>query len=159
MFEKVVWATDGSAAADRALPLAKELAGDGGSLVVVHCNELIVGGRAGGYPVFADEQELQARIRAQVAEAKDEGLHATLKIVATGSASPAHVIAALAKEAEADVIVVGTRGHSAVVGLLLGSVTQRLLHIAPCPVLAVPPLAQPVAPEREPVGAAEGGSR
>ena len=36
-------------------------------------------------------------------------------------------------------IVVGTRGRTALSGLLLGGVTQRLLHIAPCPVLAVPP--------------------
>ena len=35
-------------------------------------------------------------------------------------------------------IVVGTRGHTAIGGLLLGSVTQRLLHIGTCPVLAVP---------------------
>ena len=51
----------------------------------------------------------------------------------------AHTIAEEAKEAGADLIVVGTRGHTALAGLLLGSVTQRLLHIAPCPVLAVPP--------------------
>jgi nucleotide-binding universal stress UspA family protein len=34
--------------------------------------------------------------------------------------------------------VVGTRGHQAVAGLVLGSVMLRLLHVAPCPVLAVP---------------------
>jgi nucleotide-binding universal stress UspA family protein len=37
------------------------------------------------------------------------------------------------------VIVVGTRGRTPLAGLVLGGVTQRLLHIAPCPVLAVPP--------------------
>jgi nucleotide-binding universal stress UspA family protein len=153
MFNTVLWATDGSAAADRALPFAKELAGEDGSLIVVHCNELFVG-RAGGHPVRADEGDLQAKIGGQVAEARDDGFQATLKIVATGSRSPAHLIAEVAKEAEADVIVVGTRGHSAVVGLFLGSVTQRLLHVAPCPVLAVPPLAEPAVSEREPVGAA-----
>ena len=43
-----------------------------------------------------------------------------------------------ATEADADLIVAGTRGHSPVAGLLLGSVTQRLLHIARRPVLTVP---------------------
>ena len=56
-----------------------------------------------------------------------------------GVSSAAHALADVAKEEHADLIVVGTRGHTALGGLLLGSVTQRLLHIAPCPVLAVPP--------------------
>ena len=51
---------------------------------------------------------------------------------------PAHPIEEIAEEAKADLIVVGTRGHSAIAGLLLGSVTQRLLHIARRPVLVVP---------------------
>ena len=33
---------------------------------------------------------------------------------------------------------IAARGRGAVVGLVLGSVTLRLLHVAPCPVLAVP---------------------
>jgi nucleotide-binding universal stress UspA family protein len=52
---------------------------------------------------------------------------------------PAHVIAGVAGDAKADVIVSGTRGHTAIAGLLLGSVTQRLLHLAHCPVLVIPP--------------------
>jgi nucleotide-binding universal stress UspA family protein len=48
-------------------------------------------------------------------------------------------IADMAAENGADLIIVGTRGHSALGGVLLGGVTQRLLHVAPCPVLMVPP--------------------
>ena len=51
MFKTIIWATDGSEAADRALPYAEELAeGDDRALIVVHVKELL-GGRAAGYPV------------------------------------------------------------------------------------------------------------
>lgn len=151
MFKTIVWATDGSEAADRALPYAKALAeGDGRSLVVVHSEEHFLG-RASAYPVLADEDELKTKIRRQVDEARSEGLDATFKPVTGTAPHAAHMIADVAREVGADVIIVGTRGHAPVAGLLLGSVTQRLLHIAPCPVLAVPSEKQMGArePERE----------
>ena len=43
-----------------------------------------------------------------------------------------------AEDVGADLVVVGTRGHTPLAGLMLGSVTDRLLHILRCPVLAVP---------------------
>jgi nucleotide-binding universal stress UspA family protein len=137
MFKTIIWATDGSETADRALPYAKALAGDGGRLIAVHGKEVFVG-RAGAYPVLADDDELEAKIRSQVEEARDEGIDASLALASGPAPHAAHMIADAAREADADVIVVGTRGHAPVAGLLLGSVTQRLLHIAPCPVLAVP---------------------
>lgn len=46
MFKTIVWATDGSESADRALPLAKGLAqGDGRALVALHAKELLPGQR------------------------------------------------------------------------------------------------------------------
>jgi nucleotide-binding universal stress UspA family protein len=138
MFKTIIWATDGSAAADVALPYAKALAeGDNRALVAVHSKELLIG-RAGGYPALADDDELEAKIEHQVAEARNEGLDATFKLVSGAAPGAAHMIADAARELGADVIVVGTRGHAPIAGLLVGSVTQRLLHIAPCPVLAVP---------------------
>ncbi len=50
----------------------------------------------------------------------------------------ARAIAEIADRSKADLIVTGTRGHSEIAGLFVGSVTQRLLHIAKQPVRAVP---------------------
>ena len=51
----------------------------------------------------------------------------------------AHAIAEFARNEGVDLIVAGTRGNSLLVRVLVGSVTRRLLELAPCPVLAVPP--------------------
>lgn len=127
MFKTVIWATDASEAAEAALPFARELVQEsGGTLVVVHSNE-------------ADELGLEARIQLQVQELREKGLDAIFKLVGGAAGEPAHAIADLASAFDADVVVVGTRGHGPVVGVVVGSVTQQLLHLAPCPVLAVPP--------------------
>ncbi len=40
---------------------------------------------------------------------------------------------------QAELLVVGSRGHGALAGMVLGSVSQALLHVAPCPVAVVRP--------------------
>jgi nucleotide-binding universal stress UspA family protein len=142
MFKTIIWATDGSDAADRALPHATSLAQEsGGKLVVVHCDERLVGPRAAGLPVLPDEDDIKAKIEQQVSDLAKTGLSVSLKEISGLAGHTAHLIADVARDVGADLIVVGTRGHSAIAGLLLGSVTQRLLHISPAPVLAVPPAA------------------
>jgi len=156
VFKTIIWATDGSETADRALPYARGLAeGKDKTLVVVHVKELLVG-RGGGYPVYADEDEFVTKIEAQVEEIRQAGVAATLKLATATTHGPAHFVAEAAEEAAADVIVVGTRGHSPISGALLGSVAQHLLHDANCPVLAIPPLkeADVAETERETVEAA-----
>jgi nucleotide-binding universal stress UspA family protein len=141
MFKNIIWATDGSESADRALELAKSLATqDAASLLVLHSIEHLTGpGARGAFTEDADEDDRQARIAKQVKELGDQGVKVELRVVHGGTGGAAHPIADVAKEEGADLIVVGSRGHTALGGLLLGSVTQRLLHIAPCPVLVVPP--------------------
>lgn len=141
MYSKVIWATDGSDAADRALAHAKAAAADSQTpLLVVYCEEFTMPGKSGvSLPDRGDEADIEAKIERQVAELSSNGVTATLEKVRSMVGGAAHAIAGVATRDRADLIVVGTRGRTRLGGLLLGSVTQRLLHIAPCPVLAVPP--------------------
>jgi nucleotide-binding universal stress UspA family protein len=138
MFRTIIWATDGSAPAKAGLPYARSLVAGGGRIVAVHCKELFEWGRVAGQPVLADEEDIEAAILRQLAELRDVGENVELRIVPGSAGRAAQVVADEARELGADLIVVGTRGHSPVAGVLVGSVTQRLLHLAPCPVLAVP---------------------
>lgn len=65
-----------------------------------------------------------------------EGIETKVETPEVVLGGPAHVIEEIAVPG---LIVVGRRGRSVVGGLLLGSVTLRLLHLAQRPVLAVPP--------------------
>lgn len=136
MFNKIVWATDGSETADRALEAAKPLTQDGATLLAVHSVEYIVS--KGTTPQDVDEEDTQAKIAKQVSELVQQGVNASLKVVEGGVTGAAHTVARVAQEEGADLIVVGTRGRTPLAGLLLGGVTQRLLHLASCPVLVVP---------------------
>ncbi len=141
MYKKVVWATDGSDAADDALVHARTLAQESsGELLAIHCDEYTLPGKGGGsFSVSANEEELEAKIERQVKELSGDGISATVEFVRRPAGGAAHAIADYAQAEQADLIVAGTRGHTPLVGVVLGSVTARLLHIAPCPILAVRP--------------------
>ena len=140
MFKSIVWATDGSDTADQALSLVQELAKqDGATVTILHVVERLEGSGGTGQPRRADEEELQQHFRDVTDQLKAEGINATLKIRGDVGVRPAHEVVKTANEENADLIVAGTRGRSTISGLLLGSTTHRLLHIAPCPVLVVPP--------------------
>ncbi|MDX6591656.1 MAG: hypothetical protein QOJ13_852 [Gaiellales bacterium] len=139
MFTTIVVATDGSELGDRVMDVAQKLAvGSKAKVVVVHVKELAVG-KSFVYPIRVDEDEIEAKIAKQVANMKAAGVDAEFREHALKMGGPAHLIAEDARDVGADLIAVGTRGHGAVTGVLVGSVAHRLLGIAPCPVLVVPP--------------------
>jgi nucleotide-binding universal stress UspA family protein len=137
MFKTIVLALDGSEGSRRAATVAADVAKrDGARLVIAHVNERTIG--KGGGDLRADEDEIAAEIQRQADELGGGGVEASVERRDVMVGGPAHAIAEIAEGAGADLIVTGTRGQNPVSGLLLGSVTQRLLHIAPCPVLVVP---------------------
>lgn len=66
--------------------------------------------------------------------AAGEGISATGQVVHSDSAASAILDAAK----DADLIIVGSRGHGGFPGLHLGSVSTQVINHAPCPVLVVP---------------------
>jgi nucleotide-binding universal stress UspA family protein len=137
LFDTIVWATDGSQNADHALDVAKALAHEhGASLVVVHVVQRYA--TKTGLAVYADEDKLKIKLEETVQQLSKDGFRPSLRIVDHVGPQPAHEIADIAREVGAGLIVMGTRGHGPIGGLLVGSVVLRLLHVAPCPVVAVP---------------------
>jgi nucleotide-binding universal stress UspA family protein len=139
MFKKILLGLDGSPESARALDLATKIAADDSAHIdIVHVREYMLAGRAGMQTTRVNEDDLEAIVRKQADALVAGGADVTLTVVSSTTGGPAHVLADQAGDRGADVIIVGTRGHTGLAGLLLGSVTQRLLHISPCPVMAVP---------------------
>ena len=137
MFKTIVLALDGSEGSRRAIPLAVGLAQrDDARIVIAHVEQDLAG--KGGAPVRVTEDEIQDEIRKQADELSAEGVDTAVEMRNVMGGGPAHAIEEIADKAGADLIILGTRGHAPVAGLLLGSVTQRLLHITRRPVLVVP---------------------
>jgi nucleotide-binding universal stress UspA family protein len=138
VFRVIVWATDGSPPAEKALPFAVDLAQrNGAKLVVAHVDEVGLGRAAAFAPNLGVEAHLAVFAR-KVEELKREGIDAEFKSAEVTVGGVADVIVDMARDVGADLIVTGTRGHNPIAELLLGHVTHRLLHIARCPVMVVP---------------------
>ena len=140
MFKKIMVALDGSESAKRALDMAAGLANTyDAAITVVHVYQPVY--HYGWTPVSYQtrvEEHIASRVQL-LAEAQQQ-LHAQevqdVEISALYG-SPATAIINAAVERNADLIVMGTRGLTPVKGLLLGSVSERVIGGAPCPVLVV----------------------
>jgi nucleotide-binding universal stress UspA family protein len=137
MFETIVLALNGLEGSKRAIPVAAELARhDGAKIVLAHIEERMIGKGAG--PVHGDEDQIQAEIRKQADELRADGIDTSVETRTTTAGSLGQLIEEIAEEVGADLIVTGTHGYSAITGLMAGSVTHRLLHVARRPVLIIP---------------------
>jgi nucleotide-binding universal stress UspA family protein len=88
------------------------------------------------YEIVRDElREAAAETLAQEIEAAASAGPGVAVDAEVSQADPAGAL--VGRAAGADLLVVGSRGRGSVAGALLGSVSQELLHHAPCPVAVV----------------------
>jgi len=135
--------TDFGEAADAALMYARELAGRfGATLHVIHVAEnifLTTYGETYG-PLAVDMQrDLEEGARTQLDEllTDSDGSGPPTKRAIVRSSSPSVMIVNYASDHAIDLIVMGTHGRGALAHLLMGSVAERVVRLAPCPVLTV----------------------
>jgi nucleotide-binding universal stress UspA family protein len=143
----VVLTYDGSEDAQRAIAVAGGLLG-GRSAVVVHVQLRIPPPMIGGAPDGPAEQEaveryMEARSRRVLEEGVDLAAKAGFEPegvdrIADGVAGVWHAIIEVARERDAELIVVGHRGLSRIKSALLGSVSNGVVNHSRVPVLTVP---------------------
>jgi nucleotide-binding universal stress UspA family protein len=140
MFTTILCCTDGSPHADQALRAAADLAvHEHADLHLVHVEEKLVVRHLAGQDASPVEPEILAKIQDQATQITARDIRCQLHIASARVGHVAERIAETAADTGTELIVVATRGRSALGSLLLGSVTQRLLEISACPVLAIPP--------------------
>jgi nucleotide-binding universal stress UspA family protein len=142
--QKVLVPTDFSEPAAAALQYARTLAAQfSATLHVVHVAEdltrkaITAEGFISLMPDLQRELEDAARQRlASFLARAAPGMAAPTTAVVTSNAT-GEAIATYARDHQIDVIVIGTHGRGGVSRLLLGSVAERVVRTAPCPVLTV----------------------
>jgi nucleotide-binding universal stress UspA family protein len=138
MFKNIVLAVDGSEYSHRALAYARSLAESyEASLWLVH-----VFSHTSDLLGYQDFEKLYAKRKSAGQAILDD---ARKKLGSTTfevhlellEGSDAEAILTAAENHQADLIVMGTRGFGAVKGLLVGSVSRKVIHLASCPVMVV----------------------
>jgi nucleotide-binding universal stress UspA family protein len=140
-FQKILVPVDFSEHASRAVDTAIELAkAFGAKLQLIHVfpmQSILLAPYEVSIPIDI-EQSIREPINRKLAELAERAEKVGVAVdTLTASGTPAEVIAQIARDHRADLIVMGTRGLAGLKHVLLGSVAERTLRIAPCPVLTV----------------------
>ena len=144
--EKIVVGVDASPSALKAIALAADVASKyGAELILVTVVDKLTPALAAELDTYMRREHIDVPVGDLLTEhaeivladacrqAESKGAGKISSRILRGDAA-AEIIDA-AQRGKADLIVVGSRGHSPLAGLLLGSVAQKVLALASCPVL------------------------
>lgn len=141
VMKKLLYPTDGSKTARAALEFVLDIAkAQNWEILVLSVAEKIASFGI-EYEEFDEVLMKLANDFAQqaVAEIKKRGAKVEARIE---KGKPAETILAVAKEEGVDAIVMGTHGWTGLVRAVIGSVADRVVRHAPCPVVLVPTKAE-----------------
>jgi len=127
-------------ALEEAIALARRL---GARMLLLHAYELpaLLPGAEGSIALGELDRSIRESARAALQERAERVRSAGLEVeVRVEAGSPVELIARTAEENRIDLVVIGTHGRTGLAHVLLGSVAERTVRTAPCPVLTVRPL-------------------
>ena len=135
----ILCATDFSETSDRAAVFAAAMAAEfKARLIVAHVIDVGAGAMYG--EAFIDPADLKARLENYATEHLDSVIGDRIDewepMIALGR--PAEELSRLAGSEGVDLAVAATHGRSGLERFVLGSVTERMMHTLPCPLLVVP---------------------
>ena len=136
--KKILVPTDFGEAADAALNYARALARNfGGSIDVLHVADDVSARMFAGEVYMAMPPTLQKDVEDLARKQLDDPNPLPVQPIVLTSNAPALSIVNYAKETGIDLIVMGTHGRGGMAHLVMGSVAERVVRLAGCPVLVV----------------------
>jgi nucleotide-binding universal stress UspA family protein len=147
---RILAATDGSAAANRAVELAARLTKElDGSLKIIHVcsernvpeeqlSEYAIAEHASSAEILSALSEEKLRVACEHAAKFGVSKAETASLLEINAGAIAETIIDAAQRNDTDMIVMGKRGLSRLSGLIVGSVSQKVVSTATCAVAVVP---------------------
>jgi nucleotide-binding universal stress UspA family protein len=137
MYERLLVAVDHSDVSARVIAAARDLASlSKGKVWVLHLLEKEVIAQMGDVPSESDAEADQA-VKDGVDILRQAGIDAEGEVRRTTFGHAAREIVADAKEHDAGVIIMGSRGRGDFAGALLGSTAHKVIHLTDRPVMVI----------------------
>lgn len=135
MFGRILLAVDDSPISRRAVALAADIARKSSAEVLVFHVRERQWGRRGSKLELESREDAAEFVNAAVYELRRAGVSARGELRHAKFGSVARRIATAAEEHGSELIVIGSRGLACLPGMVLGSVSHKVLHLARVPVL------------------------
>lgn len=138
-FRRVLVPVDFSEVSPTVVAMARRLLAPDGQAVLLHVVETLPLVTEAALGLYANRREMEdlKRLSTEKLTQMVADLHDARFVAAVREGKPAHEIAQVAADVDAELIVIGTHGRSGLEHLLVGSVAERVLRKARCNVFLV----------------------